>query len=104
MKLVRGGVLNEDFIGLLRVEFAHGGGGHRGSQGDVGALETANRRVQELVVKQGVERLLAAQRDLIDYSAQKARDVLRKIPDGDYEFWDLLDDDMISGIPIRVRL
>jgi N-methylhydantoinase B len=104
MKLVRGGVLNEDFIGLLRVNSRMAEVVIGDLKAMLGALETANRRVQELVIKQSVERLLAAQRDLIDYSAQEARDVLRKIPDGDYEFWDLLDDDMISGIPIRVRL
>ncbi len=104
MKLVRGGALNEDFIGLLRVNSRMAEVVIGDLKAMLGALETASRRVQELVAKQGVERLLAVQRDLIDYSARKARDVLRKIPDGDYEFWDLLDDDMISGIPIRVRL
>ena len=40
------------------------------------------------MAKQGAETLLAAERGLQDYTARKARDVLRKIPDGVYEFWD----------------
>jgi N-methylhydantoinase B len=30
--------------------------------------------------------------------------VLRRIPDGSYEFCDFMDDDMVTGIPVRVRL
>jgi len=44
-----------------------------------------------------VETVLAMQRDLQSYTAAKAREVLRKIPDGTYEFWDFLDDDMVTA-------
>lgn len=104
MKLVRRGELNADFISLLRVNSRMPEVVIGDLKAMLGALETGNRRVQDLIGKQGAERFLAAQRDLMDYSAAKAREVLRKIPDGDYEFWDLLDDDMVTGIPIRVRL
>jgi N-methylhydantoinase B len=104
MKLVRGGELNADFIALLRVNSRMAEVVIGDLKAMLGSLETANRRLRELTAKQGVHRLLAAQRDLIEYSALKSREVLRRIPDGDYEFWDVLDDDMASGIPIRVRL
>lgn len=104
MKLVRRGELNADFIALLRVNSRMAEVVIGDLKAMLGALETANRRLMELIAKQGVPRLLAAQRDVIEYSALKAREVLRRIPDGDYEFWDVLDDDMVSGIPIRVRL
>jgi N-methylhydantoinase B len=104
MKLVRAGEVNADFIGLLRVNSRMPEVVIGDLKAMLGALETGNRRLQDLIAKQGVARLLAAQRDLLEYTALKAREVLRRIPDGDYEFWDLLDDDMISGIPIRVRL
>jgi N-methylhydantoinase B len=104
MKLVRAGELNADFIALLRVNSRMAEVVIGDLKAMLGALETANRRLRELMAKQGVDRLLAGQRDLIEYSALKAREVLRRIPDGDYAFWDVLDDDMASGIPIRVRL
>jgi N-methylhydantoinase B len=104
MKLVRAGELNADFIALLRVNSRMADVVIGDLKAMLGALETGNRRLQDLIAKQGVQRLLSAERDLQDYTALKARDVLRRIPDGDYEFWDVLDDDMISGIPIRVRL
>ena len=104
MKLVRGGVVNADFLALLRVNSRMFDVVLGDIKAMLGAIETGNRRIQDLVAKQGVARLLAAQRDLMDYSAAKAREVLRRIPDGAYEFWDVLDDDMVTGIPIRVRL
>ncbi len=104
MKLVRAGEMNADFIALLRVNSRMADVVIGDLKAMLGALETGNHRLQDLIAKQGVQRLLAAERDLLEYTALKARDVLRRIPDGDYEFWDLLDDDMISGIPIRVRL
>jgi N-methylhydantoinase B len=104
MKLVRAGELNADIITLLRVNSRMAEVVIGDLKAMLGALETANRRLKELEARQGVHRLLAAQRDLIEYSALKAREVLRRIPDGDYDFWDVLDDDMASGIPIRVRL
>jgi N-methylhydantoinase B len=104
MKLVRAGELNADFIAILRVNSRMAEVVIGDLKAMLGALETGYLRIQDLIAKQGAARLLAAERDLIAYTALKAREVLRKIPDGDYEFSDVLDDDMISGIPIRVRL
>ena len=104
LKLVKAGQVNDDLLNLLRVnsrmpEIVIGD-----LKAMMGALETGRRRLTELIEKQGVERLLAAQRDLQDDTEKKARAVLRRIPNGTYESWELLDDDMVSGIPVRVRL
>jgi N-methylhydantoinase B len=104
MKLVKAGVLNDEFLSILRVNSRMPEVVIGDVKAMLGALETGYRRLQDLIAKQGVERLLAAQHDLLADSEAKARAVFRRIPDGTYEFWDLLDDDMISGIPIRVRL
>ena len=57
----------------------------------------------ELVAAHGVETVMQAQRDLVAYAGAKARQVQRLIPDGDYVFWDYLDDDYNSRIPVRLR-
>ena len=69
MKLVRAGVLNADFIGLLRVNSRMPEVVIGDLKAMLGALETGNRRVHDLVAKQGVERLLAAERDVLEYTA-----------------------------------
>jgi N-methylhydantoinase B len=104
MKLVKAGVLNEEFLAILRINSRMPDVVVGDVKAMLGALETGRRRLGDLVAKQGVRKLLDAQVDLQDDAAAKARAVLRRIPDGDYDFWDVLDDDMVSGIPIRVRL
>jgi N-methylhydantoinase B len=104
IKLVKAGVLNDEFLSILRVNSRMPEVVIGDVKAMLGALETGHRRLADLIAKQGVERLLAAQRDLQDDSEQKARAVLRRIPDGDYTAWDYLDDDAVTGIPVRVRV
>jgi len=104
LKLMKRGQPNEDLFALLHLNSRMGELNLGDIRAMLGALETGNRRIAELVAKQGANVLLAAEAGLQAYTARKARDVLRKIPDGSYEFWDFLDDDMVTGIPIRVRL
>jgi N-methylhydantoinase B len=63
MKLVRGGVLNEDFIGLLRVNSRMAEVVIGDLKAMLGALETANRRVQELKTRRGAPAGSAARSD-----------------------------------------
>jgi N-methylhydantoinase B len=104
LKLMKRGEPNEDLFALLHLNSRMGELNLGDLRAMLGALETGNRRISELVTKQGADTLLAVQRGLQDDTARRARDVLRKVPDGVYDFWDFLDDDMVTGIPIRVRL
>lgn len=104
MKLMKKGVLNEDLIAMIHANTRMG----ELTVGDIramtGALGTGKRRVQELTAKIGSGKLIAAQKALQDYSAAKTREVLRRIPDGSYEFWEYMDSDTTSSIPVRVRV
>jgi N-methylhydantoinase B len=104
LKLMKRGVPNDDLFALLRINSRMGELNLGDLRAMLGALETGNRRVAELIARQGADTFAAAAQGIQDYTASKARDVLRKIPDGIYEFCDFLDDDMVTGIPIRVRL
>ena len=104
MKLVRGGVLNDDMIALIRANSRTPEVAIGDLKAMLGALGTGAKRIAELAQKNGVQKLVDAGQDLQDYTAAKAREVLRRIPDGAYEFWDYLDDDMITRIPVRVRV
>lgn len=103
MKIVEGGRMNDDFLTLYRANC-------RMPEPNIGdikamlvALETGARRVAELVEAHGIDTFLTAQSDLVDYAKIKAREVQRQLPDGDYEFWDYMDDDFVTRHPIRVR-
>jgi len=68
------------------------------------ALATGQRRVRDMIQRFGLAAFLQAQHAVIDLARRKARAVLARIPDGDYTFWDYLDDDACTGIPIRLRV
>ena len=103
VKLVRRGETNADIMNFIKancripVE----------NEGDILAmlagLRTGEQRVAGIIDSHGVEVFLAGQEDLLDYSEAKARAVFRRIPDGTYEFWNYMDDDLLTTIPVRVR-
>ena len=104
MKLMRRGVLNEDFIHLFKANCRIPETNMADLKAMLGALEVGGHRVRDTIDRYGVETFIASQGALKDYAAEKAREVLRLLPDGTYDFWDYLDDDVVSAIPIRMRL
>jgi N-methylhydantoinase B len=103
MKLVRAGRMNQDVIALYRANCRTPDVNLGDIQAMLAALELGERRVAELCAAMGAGTLLAFQRALTDYAAEKARQVQRRIPDGSWDFWDLMDDDYVSRVPVRVR-
>ena len=104
MKLMRRGEFNRDFLTLYKANVRM----PEPNIGDIKAMLTAlsvgEQRVREVIEQYGVDTFLQAQRDLLAYAARKARDVLRKIPDGTYHFWDYIDDDYATPFPSRIRV
>lgn len=78
--------------------------------GDFAAQVSANRtgveRLQALVTLNGVEAYESALEQLNDYAERLARSALEEIPDGEYRFRDVMDDDGLGNqdIPIQVCL
>jgi N-methylhydantoinase B len=103
MKLVRAGEMNEDFLRLYRANCRTPDANLGDVKAMLAALRVAEKRVLEIVESHGADTLLAAQAALADYAATKALAVQKSIPDGSYAFWDYLDDDYNSPIPVRVR-
>jgi N-methylhydantoinase B len=76
--------------------------------GDVQALragmQLAERKLQDLARRYGVEKLRQVMDDLLLYSELKARRIFERIPAGTYHFSDYVEDDTISEVPIRISL
>jgi N-methylhydantoinase B len=76
--------------------------------GDLKAMLAAQavgeRRVAEMIDQYGRDSFLQAQTDIVEYARRKARAVLRTIPDGVHHFWDYMDDDPATGIPLRIKV
>ena len=104
IKLVKKGVHNKDLFSLIMANNRTPDVNMGDIKAMLGSLETGAQRVADIIERHGVAAFLACQKDLQDYTAIKARDVFRRIPDGTYEFWDYMDDDMVSTIPLRMRV
>lgn len=68
------------------------------------SLETGDRRLRALVARYGRARLEAMGSALLDYSERAVRAALGELPDGSWEFADLLDGDGVSEGPLEIRV
>lgn len=68
------------------------------------ALSAGRRRLEQTIAQHGAETVAAATTDLVTYAAEKARAVLRRVPEGRYSFSDYLDDDAATHLPVRIAL
>lgn len=79
------------------------------NRGDVlamlGALKRAELRVTGLAGKYGAGVLRTSLDAVLDYAEAQARSLIGEVPDGDYEFWDYLEGDLMpEGRHVRIRL
>ena len=103
-KLYRAGVLSEDVRNILldncRIPDM--------VWGDINAMcaavNSCDRRVQEMATKFGVETVTAGMDAVLDYAEQRARAAIAQIPDGTYRFSDYMEDDLQSEVPIRIKV
>lgn len=73
-------------------------------QSQIASLTVGVGNVARLAAKYGVPTLTAACGQLLDASEAAMRDVIRRMPDGVYEFEDFLDDDGIdTERPVRIH-
>ena len=104
MKIVKAGKLNADFVKIFQANCRLPDINMADIHSTLGCLEVGAKRVAETIALYGADTFIESQEALKAYSAAKARAVLRRLPDGVYDFWDYLDDDLVSDIPIRMRL
>jgi len=68
------------------------------------ALAKAEQRMQRLAQRYGRDAVAAAIRGTLDRTEQIARDVLKRVPAGEYRFTEFFEDDYISDVPVRIAL
>lgn len=104
MKLVDGGVLNEDLVNLLRASSRvpqHVDGDLRAQ---LGAVRVGESELQRLAQRYGADTLLEAMEEVQDYTERMTRAAIARMPDGVYEAEEYTDTDGFSEEPIRLRL
>ena len=68
----------------------------------VGSLNVAERRITQLIERYGLQTYLDATDDLITIAERRMRDEIRRIPDGEYRFTDIIEDDGVLTRPYDV--
>jgi N-methylhydantoinase B len=104
MKMYRRGVLNEEVVRIMLLNVRKPEQNMGDLKAFTGALDTGERKIRAMLAKFGVEGFRRGCAGLLDYAEHQARDVLRSIPDGDYDFADFCDEDGPNGNPVRLAL
>ncbi len=103
-KLVVNGQLRQAEFSTLLKKFKNA----EESSGDFNAQISANRRglerLQQLVESSSLSSYQHGLKALNQYAAKLARQVIEKIPDGEYSFTDFMDDDGQGETNIRIQL
>jgi N-methylhydantoinase B len=104
VKIMRGGGMVADLLALLlnNVRTPEEREGDLGAQ--IAACQTGAQRLSEICDRYGVGRAKRAAADLLVYSEEMTRAVLRSIPPGRYQAEDFLDDDGVENKPVRIAV
>jgi N-methylhydantoinase B len=103
-KLYDQGTLNQPLLDvmLLNVRMPEQNWGDL--QAQIAGMNTGERKVHDMIRKFGVDVFRQGVKDLLDLGEKQARNLIRRIPDGDYVFADYLDEDAPGGVPVRLAL
>lgn len=105
IKLVEAGRMNEAALRIVLANTRIPAQNWGDLKALLGALNTAERRVHQLVEKHGLEAFRAGMGGVLDYAEAQARGLIRALPDGTYTFADYLEGDFLPDRrPIRIKL
>ena len=104
LKLVRAGEVNSEVVAL----FCRNSRTPDERRGDlaaqIAACRTGERRLQEMVDRYGWATVREHEAALLDYSERLTRAAISALPDGDYSFSDVLDDDGLTDEPVPIAV
>ncbi len=104
LKLVRAGELNQEVVAL----FCRNSRTPDERRGDlaaqIAACRTGERRLHEMVDRYGWSVVYEHEAALLDYSERLTRAAIRALPDGDYSFRDVMDDDGLTDEPVTIAV
>ncbi|MCC7275687.1 MAG: hydantoinase B/oxoprolinase family protein [Alphaproteobacteria bacterium] len=103
-KLYKAGRLNDELMRVMMINVRKPEQNWGDLKAFVGAMNTGERKVKEMLAKFGIGTVRQGLSDLMDYAEFQAREILRGIPDGEYFFSDYADEDSVGGNPCRLAL
>jgi N-methylhydantoinase B len=104
MKLLNEGVYDENIMRIMMSNVRKPDLNLGDIKALVGALNVGERKIIDMARKFGKEAFLDGVTQLLDQAEQQARDMLRAMPDGTWEFADYADEDSVEANPCRLKL
>lgn len=104
VRIMRGEKLDPDILALILTNVRTPVEREGDLTAQIGACRIGATRLGELVAKYGRGSVLHYMRHLLDYSEELMRSELGRLPDGNFEAEDCLDDDGIGQRPVRIRV
>ena len=104
MKLYKRGELNREILEIMLVNVRMREQNWGDLKAQIAAMHTGERRVHEMIRRFGADVFSAGIEGLLDYAERQARNVIRKIPNGEYFFADYMDEDSVAGYPARLAV
>lgn len=104
MKLLNEGVYDEQILRIMTANVRKPDLNIGDIKALVGALNTGERKILAMVEKFGKDAFLDGVEALMDHAEAQARDILRGMPDGTWEFADYADEDSVEANPCRLKL
>jgi N-methylhydantoinase B len=104
VRIARGGVLDREMLDLILLNVRTPREREGDLQSQIGACRVGERRLAELIEKQGAARLLVLVEELLKYAERLVRSQLRTLPAGEFRAEDFLDDDGNGNESLRIAV
>lgn len=104
LKLFKRGVLNEEVLAMMRQNVRRPDMLWGDLQAQIASLAVGTANLQRIAARHGPARLVAACAQILDSSERATRAMIGRMPAGTYAFEDWIDDDGLTGTPIRIHV
>ncbi len=104
VKAYEEGKLNRAFFDLLSLNIRYPDILLSDLNAKIGAMKVGEQGIRRLISEYGAENLLNIFAELLDYTEDLARAQIREWPKGSWEFTDYMDDDMVTGKPLKIHV
>jgi N-methylhydantoinase B/oxoprolinase/acetone carboxylase alpha subunit len=103
LKLIEGGVLNKAIYAMIGQNVRKPALMLGDLQSQLASLEVGAASIRRIAARYGAATLIEATGRILDQSEAAMRAAISAMPDGTYSFEDFLDDDGVSGEPVRLH-
>lgn len=104
VKLVQKGEINSFIVDMIRTNVRMPEQNIGDLHAQIASLNIGERKMQEIVRRFGFDTFIEGVGMILDYAEAQCRQILARVPDGDYFFADYADEDSVNGKPCRVAL